>query len=70
MRWRHAGAGMLILMVMTGCPSEFGKDGRISKAAHQDSLEISRHHCDKQEYAEFCGGAKKYTRECHEQCGE
>jgi hypothetical protein len=69
MRWRYARASMLILMVMTGCPSEFGKDGRVSKAVHNDSLELVRKHCSKAQEDQFCGGYKKDTQECHEHCG-
>jgi hypothetical protein len=70
MRWHHAGMAMLLLMVVTGCPSEFGKEGRVNKAVHKDMLELSRHHCDDKEYDWYCGGYKKDTQRCRDHCGE
>ena len=70
MRWRYAGTGMVALMMMTGCPSEFGKDGRINKAVRQDTLELVRKKdCDKQTYDEVCGNGRDHTPECIETCG-
>jgi hypothetical protein len=37
MRWFQAGVVVLSVMAMTGCPSEFGKDGRIGKAVRKDA---------------------------------
>lgn len=69
MRWCHAGTGVLLLMLLAGCPSGFGKDGRIDRAVHQDMLELTRKHCTPEDYDQFCGGDKRYTEECRKQCG-
>jgi hypothetical protein len=67
MRWFGAA---LVLMVSTGCPSDFGKGGRVDRASHKDSLELVRKHCSQQEYDEACGGDRKYTQGCRDACGE
>lgn len=67
---RHSHLGLLVVLMLTGCPSEFGKHGRISKAVHQDVLELHRKHCDAETYKEVCGGNKKHSQECHDTCGE
>jgi hypothetical protein len=69
MHWRHAGTGMLALMVMTGCPSEFGKDGRINKAVRQDMLELVRKHCSQDTFTRYCSGGREHTPECLKECG-
>lgn len=69
MRWRYAGMSVLSLMVMTGCPTEFGKDGRVSRAAHQDSLELVRKHCSEERRNELCGGGREHSPECLDECG-
>jgi hypothetical protein len=69
MHWRQAGTGLFALMVLTGCPSEFGKDGRVNKAARKDSLELVKKHCSQKKYDEFCGGNKKHTQACSDECG-
>jgi hypothetical protein len=61
--------GVLALIMMTGCPSEFGKDGRIAKAVHQDSMDhlvITR--CSEARRDEVCGNGKGKSRACLE-CG-
>lgn len=68
MRWRHAGAAVLF-MLQTGCPSEFGKDGRVNKAVHQDTMDLVIKRCGPREYEEFCGGSKRGTSECVKMCG-
>ena len=70
MRWRTAGLCALSLVTMTGCPEEFGKEGRVQRAVHQDVMELSRKHCSKDDLATFCGGAKKNSPECILACGE
>lgn len=67
MRWLQVVMGMLALM-MTGCPSEFGKNGRIAKAIHQDTLELTRKNCSDQERWEACQGPNKDPGECRK-CG-
>jgi hypothetical protein len=69
MRWRHAGTAVVVLTMMTGCPSEFGRDGRVAKAVHQDSLELVRKHCDEQTRKKYCSGGRENTPECIRECG-
>jgi hypothetical protein len=60
---------VLSVMVMTGCPSEFGKDGRIAKAVHQDSMEhlvITR--CSEERKKEVCEGPQRDAKKCLD-CG-
>jgi hypothetical protein len=69
MRRFEVGMGVLVLMVLSGCPSEFGKDGRVAKAVHQDSMEhlvITR--CSEARKKEVCEGPNRDPREC-EKCG-
>jgi hypothetical protein len=56
-------------MVMTGCPSEFGKDGRINKAVRQDTLELVRKHCSQDTFNRYCSGGREHTPECLKECG-
>ncbi|WP_224372944.1 hypothetical protein [Hyalangium versicolor] len=70
MRWLQVAAGTLAALSLTGCPSEFGKDGRVNRATKKDMLELVRHHCDKDEYERYCGGYKKDTQMCRDHCGE
>ena len=70
MHWCHAGTGVLLLTLLVGCPSGFGKDGWIDRAVHQDMLELTRRHCTLAEYETFCGSGKKSTKECRQKCGE
>jgi hypothetical protein len=60
----------LSLMVMTGCPTEFGKHGRVSRAVRDDSLELVRKMCSQKDYDEVCGNGREQSPECHERCGE
>ncbi len=68
MRWRFVRAAMLALM-MTGCPSEFGKDGRIDKAVHQDTLELVRKNCSQDKFDRYCSDGREHTPECLRECG-
>jgi hypothetical protein len=70
MRWLRAGTGALALMVLTGCPSEFGKEGRVSKAVRRDSLEIVSKYCSEKDYKTFCAGGREQTPECLDKCGQ
>lgn len=70
MRWRPAGTATVLLLMMTGCPEEFGKGGRIDRAAHKDSLEVTRRRCSDEDRAKFCDGGRQNTEECHRACGE
>lgn len=69
MRWLQVGVGVLSFMVMTGCPSEFGREGRIAKAVHQDvqeNLVITR--CSEERKKEVCEGPQRNPKECRK-CG-
>lgn len=68
MRWRTAGLCALCL-VTTGCPEEFGKEGRIQRAAHKDALELIQKQCTHAEYRDYCGGGREKTAKCIEECG-
>ena len=68
MRWCHVGAGMVVLMLMTGCPTEFGKDGRINKAVRNDMLELTSKPCDPDIFMKYCYGGKEDTPGCREKC--
>ena len=71
MRWLHAAVAVLSIMTLTGCPSEFGKDGRISKAVHKDSkerlLEIKR--CSEEWKKEVCSNGPNRDDEKCQECG-
>jgi hypothetical protein len=69
MRWHLAGFGLLAVSVTTGCPSEFGKGGRIDRAVHQDALELTRKYCPPEVHQRYCGDGKQDTEECRNQCG-
>jgi hypothetical protein len=71
MRWLQAGVVFLSIKAMTGCPSEFGKDGRVAKAVHKDAhenmLELTR--CSQALRDAVCGdGPNKNPDEC-KKCG-
>jgi hypothetical protein len=69
MRGLQAGVAVLAILVMTGCPSEFGKDGRVAKAVHKDSQEqlgITR--CGDRERDRVCAPGKENSEECRK-CG-
>lgn len=69
MRWLRAGVVVLSVTTTTGCPSEFGKEGRVAKAVHadsQDQLSITR--CSDVERKRVCGPGKENSDECR-RCG-
>lgn len=68
MRWRYAGTGTVALL-MTGCPHDYGKDGRADKEVHKAEVELVRKYCDKEMLERYCGGDRKNTPECRRQCG-
>jgi hypothetical protein len=69
MRWRYAATGMVALMMMTGCPHDYGKDGRADKEAHKAALGLVRKRdCDWKTYMDICYG-RENTPECIETCG-
>ena len=66
MRWLRVGVVILSAMTTTGCPSEFGKDGRVAKAVHKDSQEqllyITR--CSEKMLKEVCASGKEDSDDC------
>ncbi|MBN1208401.1 MAG: hypothetical protein JXB05_26305 [Myxococcaceae bacterium] len=65
MRWIQV-VGALSVMALSGCPSEFGKDGRVNKAVRQDSQEhlLFITGCEQRRYEEVCGPGKWDSEEC------
>ncbi len=68
MRWPQLAVAVLSVLAMIGCPTEFGKEGRVSKAVGKDSLELVREVCPEKKYWEVCYGPNKDPDECRE-CG-
>jgi hypothetical protein len=66
MRWLQVGLTVLAVTAMSGCPSEFGKDGRVNKAVQQDSQEhllyITK--CAKAWEDSVCAPGKEDSDEC------
>lgn len=58
--------GAITIMVMTGCPAEFCKDGRVSKAVQQDTQEylLFLDGCDEEVFEEICTPDKWHSDEC------
>jgi len=63
MRWLLA-AVVVSCMAMTGCPAEFGKDGRVNKAIHKDTQELVIRRCSNERIAEVCGPGREDSEEC------
>jgi hypothetical protein len=66
MRWLHAGVVILAALPVIGCPSEFGKDGRIGKAASKDTADLTIKRCSQAKIEEVCGNGKQDTPECRD----
>lgn len=66
MRWLQVGVAVLAVTAMSGCPSEFGKDGRVNKAVHKDTQEhflyITR--CDERWEEKVCAPGKENSDDC------
>lgn len=66
MRWVQSLVTVLFFSVLTGCPSEFGKDGRVAKAIHKDeqdrSLTITQ--CSDNVRRKACAHGKEHSDEC------
>jgi hypothetical protein len=63
-------AVVLAAVALAGCPSEFGKDGRVGKAVGKDVQEQLDDipPCSEAYVAEVCHGPKMDTDEC-DRCG-
>jgi len=68
MRWRTCWLCVLSLVAMTGCPEDFGIDGRMDQAIRKDMLESIPKQCTKKELQEYCGPDKP-AEECRKKCG-
>jgi hypothetical protein len=70
MRWQHKAGAILASLGLFGCPSEFGKDGRIAKAVHKDAQEqiIIIKDCSPRVHKQVCAPGKENSKECLE-CG-
>jgi hypothetical protein len=65
MGWLQKAVCVLAVVVMSGCPSEFGKEGRVSKAVRKDAQEqlgITR--CSDKMREEACAPGKEKSPEC------
>ncbi len=69
MRWRTAGLCALSLAVMTGCPEEFGKEGRINRAVHKDTMELLQKSCSEEDAQQYCANGQEQSEECLKRCG-
>ena len=69
MRWRHIATGLFSLTMMTGCPSEFGRDGRVNKAVQKDAKELIQYECPEDIFEEHCSEGRENTPECLKECG-
>ncbi len=67
MRCLQAGWVVLAAVVLSGCPTEFGKDGRIDKATAKDTAEMFLTRCSQARIEEVCGNGKSESEEC-KQC--
>ncbi|XXF78127.1 hypothetical protein P2318_34550 [Myxococcaceae bacterium GXIMD 01537] len=70
MNGRTAVLCALALLAMTGCPEEFGKEGRIHRAVHKDTLERLESRCSALEYERYCGDDRDRSPECLKRCGD
>ncbi|HLL04720.1 MAG TPA: hypothetical protein VK539_29310 [Myxococcaceae bacterium] len=70
MRWFQVNAVVLAAVALAGCPSEFGKDGRIGKAVEKDVKEQldDLPFCSEEYVEEVCYGPKIDKAEC-DRCG-
>ncbi len=70
MRWFQVNAVVLAAVALAGCPSEFGKDGRIDKAVEKDVNEqLKRVVCTEEYMEEVCDGPNQDDALC-KQCRE
>ncbi len=49
---------------MAGCPSEFGKDGRVDQAVHKDTQELLIKRCSNERIEEVCRRGKEDSEDC------
>jgi hypothetical protein len=69
MRWLQTVVAVLSVMATTGCPSEFGKDGRVNKAVRKDVQEnLIITSCSDAVRKRACAPGKENSDECR-RCG-
>lgn len=68
MRWHWVGTS-IVALVMAGCPSEFGREGRVAKAVHKDTMEAVNNDCPEDMYEKYCSDGREQTAECIKECG-
>ncbi len=68
MRWRTCWLCVLSLVVLTGCPEDFGIDGQMDQAVRKDMLESIPKQCTEKELRKYCGPGKP-AEECRKKCG-
>ena len=59
----------LSLVALTGCPEEFGIEGRVNKAVRKDVKASIPKKCTDQQYRDFCDDGRELSKECRETCG-
>jgi hypothetical protein len=69
MRTQTAVLCALSLVALTGCPEEFGIEGRVNKAVHKDVMESIPKRCSDEQYRKLCGAGREQSKECRETCG-
>ena len=60
------GVAVVCVTVMTGCPSEYGREGRIAEAVLKDETENSAVRCSQAEIEKACANGKQNTRACQD----
>jgi hypothetical protein len=68
MRWRTCWLCVLSLVALTGCPEDFGIDGRMDQAIRKDMRERLEQQCTDEELRLYCGRGKP-EETCREKCG-
>lgn len=56
-------------VALTGCPEEYGIEGRVNKAVHKDVKESIPKRCTDQQYKKLCADGREQTKKCRETCG-
>ncbi|XXF78912.1 hypothetical protein P2318_03895 [Myxococcaceae bacterium GXIMD 01537] len=69
MRWRNTGLSALSLVALTSCPEEFGKEGRVHRAVHEDVMEFLEKSCSVEEAEKHCSRGRERSEECLRVCG-
>ncbi|SEU31655.1 hypothetical protein [Stigmatella erecta] len=64
MRWLPTGVAVIFLAALSGCPSEFGRDGRVAKAIRKDSAELVSERCSDEKIEEVCAEGKEESPDC------